>query len=111
MSIAIITLSIVLILIGIAVVVAVLLQQGKAHGLSGAIAGGAETFFGKEKADKMNRNVSRWTTIGSIVFVLIVLVLFILSPDLKFTTNHSADVWSISPYNSTAVTEMIGEDK
>lgn len=104
-------LSIVLILIGVVVIAAVLLQQGKAHGLSGAIAGGAETFFGKEKGKKVDRIVSKWTTIISVLFVLVVLLLYILLPNLKQSLAYSADYWSISPYNSTEVTEMVGEDK
>lgn len=104
-------LSVVLIVIGVVVVAAILLQQGKAHGLSGAIAGGAETFFGKEKGKKVDRIVSKWTTIISVVFVLVVLLLYILLPDIKQSLAYSADYWSISPYNSTTVTEMVGEEK
>ena len=44
-----IILDIVLILISIVLIVAVLMQQGQREGL-GAIAGGADTFFGKGKA-------------------------------------------------------------
>ena len=104
-------LQITLLVLGVFLTVAVLLQQGKAHGLSGAIAGGAETFFGKEKGKKVDRIVSKWTTIISIVFVLVVLLFYILLPNLKQSLAYSADYWSISPYNSTEVTEMIGEDK
>ena len=42
-----IAIGIVLILAAIFLVVAVLMQSGKSHNLSGTIAGGAETFFGK----------------------------------------------------------------
>ena len=45
-----IILGIVLILLSVAIIVLVLLQEGKSAGLSGAIAGGAETFFGKNKS-------------------------------------------------------------
>lgn len=106
-----IVLSIIVILVGVVVVAAVLMQQGKAHGLSGAIAGGAETFFGKEKGKKIDRIVARWTTIASVVFVLLILVLYILLPDIKQSIAYSGDYWGISPYNSTTVTEMVGEDK
>ena len=37
------------VIFAIGIVVSVLLQSGKSAGLSGAIAGGAETFFGKKK--------------------------------------------------------------
>ena len=42
-----IILSVILGLDCLALIVLVLMQQGKTAGLSGAIAGGAETFFGK----------------------------------------------------------------
>ena len=48
-----IILGIVLILLSVAIIVLVLLQEGKSAGLSGAIAGGAETFFGKNKSRTM----------------------------------------------------------
>ena len=37
------------VIFAIGIIVSVLLQSGKSAGLSGAIAGGAETFFGKKK--------------------------------------------------------------
>ena len=48
-----IILGIVLILLSVAIIVLVLLQESKSAGLSGAIAGGAETFFGKNKSRTM----------------------------------------------------------
>ena len=66
-----------LILTGLFVVVAVLLQQGKSKGgLSGTIVGGTETFYGKEKGVQRDKLLSRLTTIASIVFVVLVLVVY-----------------------------------
>jgi preprotein translocase subunit SecG len=45
-----IVMTILLMLTSLVLIVAVLLQPGKSAGLSGAISGGAETFFGKNKA-------------------------------------------------------------
>ena len=47
----------------------VLLQQGKSAGLSGAIAGGAETFFGKNKGRTIEAALSKWTSIVAIIFL------------------------------------------
>ena len=47
-----IIIDIVLILISIVLIVTVLMQEGQRQGL-GAIGGGAETFFGKNKAKSM----------------------------------------------------------
>ena len=57
--------------------VAVLMQHGKSHGLSGTIAGGAETFFGKAKGKSMDAMFNKLTTIISIIFVVLVVALYI----------------------------------
>lgn len=44
-----IVLTVVQVLLAIALIAAVILQSGRSAGLSGAITGGAETFFGKKK--------------------------------------------------------------
>ncbi len=98
--------QIALLVIGVFLVGAVLMQQGKAHGLSGAIAGGAETFFGKEKGKDMNKKLSVATTVVGVVFVVAVLVLYILMPDAKYSTIHSTNNWSISPFQSSEVSEL-----
>lgn len=59
-------------------VIAVLMQSGKSHGLSGAIAGGAETFFGKSKAGKVDKTLGTLTTIVSIVFAALVVAAYLL---------------------------------
>ena len=72
-----IVLSIILFIAAIFLIVAVLMQSGKSHGLSGSIAGGAETFFGKTKGKTFDKVLSRLTTIVSIVFVVLVLAVYI----------------------------------
>ncbi|MBR5515007.1 MAG: preprotein translocase subunit SecG [Clostridia bacterium] len=62
-------------------VVAVLMQSGKSHGLSGSIAGGAETFFGKTKGKTMDKVFSKLTTIIAIIFVIIVIVVYVMQPN------------------------------
>ena len=71
-------LSIVLILLSIGLVVAVLMQSSKDHKLSGAIAGGADTFFGKTKGNNMDKLFSKLTIIGSALFVVIVIAMYVL---------------------------------
>ena len=68
----------VLILIAVALVALVLLQQGKDKNLSGAIAGGADTFFGKSKDANNSKKLSVVTTVIAIVFVLIVLAVYLM---------------------------------
>ena len=57
--------------------VAVLLQQGKSHHL-GTIAGGAETFFGKEKGKTIDKILATVTSVVSVIFVIAVIALYVL---------------------------------
>ncbi len=69
--------GIVLLVMAVFLIVAVLMQSGKDKRLSGTIAGGAETFFGKSKANQMDKLLSLVTTIVAIVFVLVVIAMFV----------------------------------
>lgn len=60
---------------GLAVTVVVLLQSGKSAGLSGAIAGGAETFMSKGKAKTLDAKLAKATKWFALAFVLLTLVL------------------------------------
>jgi preprotein translocase subunit SecG len=59
-----------LILIG-----SILLQSGKSAGLSGSIAGGAESIWGKSKGRGYEALLSKVTTAGAIVFVITSIIL------------------------------------
>lgn len=69
-------LGIVLLVFAIALIVLVLIQSGKDKQLSGTIAGAAETFFGKSKTADNEKKLSIATTVLSIVFAVIVLVMY-----------------------------------
>ena len=62
--------NIVLILISIVLIAVVLMQQGQRQGL-GAIAGGAETFFGKGKAKGLDAKLAKITKIAAIAFIVL----------------------------------------
>lgn len=53
----------------------VLFQSGKRSGLSGAIAGGADTFMTKTKAKSMDAKLAKWTKWVALVFAILTLVL------------------------------------
>lgn len=53
----------------IALITVVLLQEGKSSGLSGAISGGAEQLFGKQKQRGVDLFLNRLTIILSILFL------------------------------------------
>ncbi|WP_145384852.1 preprotein translocase subunit SecG [Staphylococcus capitis] len=66
------TLIIVLLIIDcIALVTVVLLQEGKSNGLSGAISGGAEQLFGKQKQRDVDLFLHRLTIILAIIFFVL----------------------------------------
>lgn len=66
------TLIIVLLIIDcIALVTVVLLQEGKSNGLSGAISGGAEQLFGKQKQRGVDLFFHRLTIILAIIFFVL----------------------------------------
>lgn len=66
-----IVLGAVLIVTSIALIVIVLMQEGRSDGLSGVIAGGAETFFGKNKGRTMEQRLVKITkALAGVFFVL-----------------------------------------
>ncbi len=70
-----IALNIVYLVICVALIFVVLMQSGKQAGLSGSIAGGAETFFGKTKARTMDAMLGKLTSICAVLFVILAVVL------------------------------------
>ena len=56
----------------------VLLQSGKRSGLSGAIAGGAETFMSKTKAKSWDARLAKYTKWFALAFVVLTLALNLL---------------------------------
>ena len=69
-------LGIVLAVLSLGLVVAVLMQPGKDKRLSGAIAGGADTFFAKGKAGKWDQLLGKITVAMSVAFFVLILVLY-----------------------------------
>lgn len=69
-----IVLTILFIIDCLALVVLVLMQEGKSAGL-GAISGAAETYWGKNKGRSMEANMVRITKILAVAFVVLAAVL------------------------------------
>lgn len=63
---------------GLAVTVIVLMQSGKSSGLSGAIAGGAETFMSKGKAKTLDAKLAKATKWFGFAFVVLTLALVVI---------------------------------
>ena len=74
--------GVILILAALALVVSVLLRSGKDKSLSSAIAGGSsDTYYGKNKAQSIDKKLDVITMVVAIVFAAIVLVSFIIQDD------------------------------
>lgn len=95
-------LGIILIVASVFLIVAVLMQHGKSHNLSGTIAGGAETFFGKSKAQTMDKKLSRITTVVAIIFVALVLAVYLMQD----TTDTSGRVSSLDTTEVSDTSEV-----
>ena len=70
MNIAMTIVGIVHILISIVIICLILLQSGKSAGLSGAISGAADSFFGKNKGRTLDALFSKLTAVCAILFLL-----------------------------------------
>lgn len=68
----------ILILLSVALVAVILFQSAKDKRLSGTIAGGTETFFGKTKGKTADRLLSKLTIVLSILVVLITITMVII---------------------------------
>lgn len=63
-----------LVIDAIVLITLILLQSGKAAGLAGAISGGAEQLFGKQKARGLDLVLHRGTVITGILFFVLAFV-------------------------------------
>lgn len=69
-----IVLTILFIIVCVALVILVLMQEGKSAGL-GSIGGAAETYWGKNKARSMEGRMVQITKILAIAFILLAMIL------------------------------------
>ncbi len=72
------TLGILILICALFLIVSILMQSGKSKRLSGTIAGGAETFFGKQKGQDINKKLSVVTNVIAVVFVILIIALHLV---------------------------------
>ncbi|MGI6173994.1 MAG: preprotein translocase subunit SecG [Christensenellales bacterium] len=80
--------NVLLVLNAIGLIVAVLMQQGNTAGL-GSVGGGAETFFGKNKAKTIEGKLEKYTKYGVVSFVILAVLVTALSSRLDSTRTPS----------------------
>ncbi|MDI3482072.1 MAG: preprotein translocase subunit SecG [Tepidanaerobacteraceae bacterium] len=68
-------LTVAYVIICVGLIATVLLQSGKSAGISGSIAGGAETFFGKKKG--IDEKLARYTEFLAVGFLAMSIVMMI----------------------------------
>ena len=73
-----IVLGIILLVLSTGLSVLVMMQNGKDKKLSGAIAGGSDSFYGKNKSTDRSKILSLATSIVAVVFVVLVFVMYIV---------------------------------
>ena len=72
-------LTIIFIIISIVLTILVLMQEGKSAGLSGAISGVADTYWGKNKGRSMEGALEKFTKFAAVAFMVLAIVLNILN--------------------------------
>lgn len=70
-----IILTVVFVLVCVALTVIVLLQEGKSAGLTGAISGAAETYWGKNKGRSMEGKLEKFTKFVAVAFLILAIIL------------------------------------
>ena len=71
-------LTIIQVIFSLAIIAIVMLQSGKSAGLSGAIAGGADTFLAKNKAKSLDAKLAKMTKWVAILWVVLTLTLCVI---------------------------------
>ena len=101
--------AIILLVAAVFLTIAVLMQSGKSHNLSGTIAGGADTFFGKTKGKTIDKVLSKLTTVVAIIFALLVIVVYVIQDDNVVTKDNYIDDY-INSIDETEAETTAAED-
>lgn len=97
-----VVLTVLHLIIAFGLIAVVLFQSSKSEGLSGSIAGGAETFFGKNKGKTMDGVLAKCTVVLAILFVVTSVSLSVLS---KKAVNDDAEA------NQSQTVEAVDEEQ
>lgn len=81
----------ILLVCAVVITVAVLFQKSGEKGLSGTIAGGSETYYGKDKSGGIDKKLFKWTLIAGIVFAVAVITVYVIQPD--YIEGYDVNAW------------------
>ena len=96
-------LGILILVCALFLIVSVLLQSSKNHRMSGVVSGGADTFFGKQKGKTIDAVLSKITAVISVVFCILVLVLYVITarsakaPEVTAPVTPDAGITEVTP--------------
>ena len=76
----------ILLVCAVVIVVAVTFQKSN-EGLSGTIAGGSETYYGKDKAAKKGNRLFKISLIACAIFAVAVITVYVIQPDFSDIKN------------------------
>lgn len=81
----------ILLVCAVVITLAVLFQKSGEKGLSGTIAGGSETYYGKDKSGGVDKKLFKWTLIAGIVFAVAVIAVYVIQPD--YIEGYDVSIW------------------
>lgn len=81
----------ILLVCAVVITIAVLFQKSGEKGLSGTIAGGSETYYGKDKSGGIDKKLFKWTLIAGIVFAVAVVAVYVIQPD--YLEGYDVNAW------------------
>ena len=67
--------TVIFIVLCIALVILVMLQESKNTGLTGTVSGMADTYWGKNKGRSKEGKLVKWTTVLAVIFFVLTIVL------------------------------------
>ena len=81
----------ILLVCAVVITVAVLFQKSGEKGLSGTIAGGSETYYGKDKSGGIDKKLFKWTLVAAVVFAVAVIAVYVIQPD--YIEGYDVNAW------------------
>jgi len=109
MAILVLVIEIVLCLFSLFMIAVVLLQSGKSAGLSGDIAGGAETFLGKSKAKSYEGKLKKLTKVAAVGIMVLAVALVLIQVYVMPNETGTDAIPAATPTAQVETTDQAGD--